>query len=587
MNFSEPLWVAALFTTDEKCHLWNWGLVELHIITDGLMALAYFSVLLPLSFLARRPNEQPFSRLILLFSGFMTACGMAHLTEIWTFWHPDIWILSILKLMGAVLLLAIMFQLMSVVPQSILTWARAAERSPTVQKALPPGETRNQFLVQAFPDLLIRLRRDGIILDLQNGGNAPLLIPERVLVGSSIIEVLPVEQALLHMTHVQRALQTRELQVHEYQLRVDDEVQFGEVRSVPCGDDEVLMIVRDTTKRQRQEIELELQSTIVTNMAQGVCIVRVSDGIIAYANPKFEQIFGYQVGELKGRHVSILNYEDEGEINCAKFHEVMARGECTQEALSVRKDGTCFWCQTTMSGFRHPDYCTMLIVVQQDISERKRAAEALQASLAEKEATLEVLLKEVHHRVKNNLGVIDGLLQMQARRSPNPQITEALSESRNRITSIALIHEKLYRSKDLAKINFAHYIEDLTSHLFASYKVDSGCISLKTRVDDIKLDIDRAIPCGLIINELISNALKYAFKGCQKGEIEVSFLQHPNHTFSLTIQDNGVGISRDFNFEKPKTLGISLIKGLVKQLQGSLDISSEVGTKFVVTFSRG
>ena len=218
-----------------------------------------------------------------------------------------------------------------------------------------------------------------------------------------------------------------------------------------------------------------------------------------------------------------------------------------------------------------------------DITDRKQTEAVIQSSLREKE----VLLKEIHHRVKNNLGVVDGLLQMQARRSVNPEVIETLKESRNRIASIALVHEKLYHSDDLAKIDFAHYIADLTAHLFDSYNIHANRIKLTTHVDPIPLDIDTAIPCGLIINELVSNALKYAFSNRQMGEIQVTLQQPQKQYLRLTVQDDGVGLPQDFDPTCAKTLGLSLIQGLVKQLQGTLEINKEAGTTAVITFAIG
>ncbi|MEB3213517.1 MAG: PAS domain S-box protein, partial [Leptolyngbyaceae bacterium] len=339
---------------------------------------------------------------------------------------------------------------------------------------------------------------------------------------------------------------------------------------------------RDITEHKHIEKQLKLRSVIVKNMAEGVCMIRTADGVIVYTNPKFERMFGYEADGLRGKHVSILNYRDEDEqIAQALMDEILSQGEATYEVQNVRKDGSAFWCRATTSVFEHPDHGTVMVAVQQDITARKQASEQLQASLKEKE----VLLKEIHHRVKNNLGIVDGLLQMQARRSPNPDVIETLQESRNRITSIALIHEMLYRSEDLANINIAQYIRDLTNHVFSSYQATDH-VSLNTQVDDISLSIDHAIPCGLIINELVSNSLKYAFPNTQPGEIHVLFHQRENQVFTLTVQDNGIGIPPGVDINQSKTLGMSLIQGLVKQLRGKLEISSGPGTTFTVMFTQ-
>jgi PAS domain S-box-containing protein len=460
-----------------------------------------------------------------------------------------------------------------------------------IEEALRQSEVKNRAMLAAIPDLLLRVRRDGTCLDF-----IPPLTSESgkfLFVEQNLSEILPPDLLQHQLQRIEQALATGELQVWEHQLTKDGRLSDEEIRLTPCGEDEVLVIVRDISEakrgeaeRKQAEIELELQSLIVRNIAEGVCMVKAADGIIVYANPKFERMFGYDVGELKGNHVSIVNYEDE-HINSEAVHQqiaatILQQGEATYEVHNVKKDGTPIWCQATTSLFEHPDYGTVLVAVQQDITERKQTEMLIQTSLREKE----VLLKEIHHRVKNNLGVVDGLLDMQARRSPNLLVVDALKESQNRIASIALVHEKLYGSDDLANIDFAQYISDLTAHLFDSYNIRSSQIELTTHVDAIPLDIDTAIPCGLIINELVSNALKYAFPNMQTGTIQVTIHQPQDRSLSLSVSDNGVGLPPDFNLNQTKTLGITLVKGLVKQLKGTLEIQTQPGTTFIISLRR-
>ncbi|WP_392480799.1 PAS domain-containing protein [Nostoc sp. C110] len=345
------------------------------------------------------------------------------------------------------------------------------------------------------------------------------------------------------------------------------------------------IVVVEISDRKRAEQMLELQAVITRNMAEGICLVRATDGIFVYTNPKFEQMFGYEPGELIGQHVSIVNYGDEHttpeEVNQAIRTAIIQNGEATYEVHNIKKDGTPFWCRANACIFGHLEYGNVLVAVQQDITEHKQAEEKIKASLKEKE----VLLKEIHHRVKNNLGIVSSLLQMQCRRTQDPVVTSVLRDSQNRIASIALVHEKLYRSEDLADIDFAQYIPDLTTHLFDSYNVNSSQIHLKIQVDDASLDIETAIPCGLIINELVSNALKYAFVGNIRGEIEVKFYQESESILTLIIRDNGIGLPENFDSKKAKTLGINLVQGLVKQLRGKLEIESHQGTQFKITFT--
>jgi PAS domain S-box-containing protein len=222
---------------------------------------------------------------------------------------------------------------------------------------------------------------------------------------------------------------------------------------------------------------------------------------------------------------------------------------------------------------------THCVVVSHDLTKRQYAEVRLQASLKEKE----VLLKEIHHRVKNNLQVISSLLSLQSNSIDNLETRELVRESQNRVRTMALIHEKLYQSETLARIDFGDYLRNLTRDIFRSYS--AGGISLKLDVEDVHLDVDTAIPCGLIVNELVSNALKYAFPQSRRGEICVSFHTVARNKYALSITDNGIGLPKGFDIQKIKSLGLQLLTMLVHQLHGTLDIVTDEGTTVMITFS--
>ncbi|MGI0488606.1 PAS domain S-box protein [Pantanalinema rosaneae CENA516] len=342
--------------------------------------------------------------------------------------------------------------------------------------------------------------------------------------------------------------------------------------------------VQDISDRKQAEQALELQAVITRNIAEGICLIRAADGIIVYANPKFEQMFGYEPNELTGQHVSTLNYEDvqtyTQQVAQSLIDTIIACGEATYEVHNVKKNGIPFWCRASSSIFEHPEHGIVLVAVQQDITEHKQVEAKIHASLKEKE----VLLKEIHHRVKNNLQIVDGLLKMQSRRTQDPQINAVLRDSQSRIASIALVHEKLYRSADLANIDFAQYVRELTSHLLESYNINAQTIQLHTQATGVFFDIETAIPCGLIINELVSNALKYAFPNLGTGDIWIEIQSNDDQTWTLHIWDNGVGLPPEFDITNTRSLGMTLIQGLVEQLEGSLSITSHQGSDFSIIF---
>jgi PAS domain S-box-containing protein len=217
--------------------------------------------------------------------------------------------------------------------------------------------------------------------------------------------------------------------------------------------------------------------------------------------------------------------------------------------------------------------------IGEDITERKLTEERLATSLLEKE----VLLKEVYHRVKNNLQTVSSVLSLQAASIKDPAVRDMFLENEHRVRSMALIHEKLYRSKTLAHIDFHEYLDGLATSLFRSYRV-AGDVALRVDVKDVTLDIDTSITCGLLVNELLSNALKHAFPGGKSGEIAI--VMHPvdGGNYALAFADDGVGLPSGFQIEKSKTLGMSLVNNLVHQLDGKMEIMAGPGTRYVITF---
>jgi PAS domain S-box-containing protein len=215
-----------------------------------------------------------------------------------------------------------------------------------------------------------------------------------------------------------------------------------------------------------------------------------------------------------------------------------------------------------------------------EVAERKHAEDIVRASLREKE----ILLKEIHHRVKNNLQIISSLLNLQSNQVADVRTLQALVDSRTRVRSMALIHEKLYQSQNLTNIDFAEYVKSLSSDLFRSYSRNLTGIRLDVQADEVTLDIDHAISCGLILNELMTNALKYAFPDGKSGTIWVELRTTPEHFLSLRVADNGVGIPSGFDALNSKSLGLQLVKTLSGQLGGTMELEQSEGTAFRISF---
>ena len=215
-----------------------------------------------------------------------------------------------------------------------------------------------------------------------------------------------------------------------------------------------------------------------------------------------------------------------------------------------------------------------------DVTERKSANDKLKNALNEKE----MLLKEVYHRVKNNLQVVSSLINLQAKNVSNEATLELLKQSADRIKAMALLHEKLYQSKDLTRIDFNEYIHSLVDHLLFSYGGHSGKIKISMSIDEVFFDVDTAIPCGLIINELLSNALQHAFPDDRHGEIGITFTQDLGE-FILVITDNGIGFPTDLDYKKSASLGLQLVATLTNQLNGHMALDQTDGSTFTIRFT--
>ena len=212
-------------------------------------------------------------------------------------------------------------------------------------------------------------------------------------------------------------------------------------------------------------------------------------------------------------------------------------------------------------------------------AQQKDADERIKASLLEKE----VLLKEIIHRVKNNLQIISSLLQLQSRETQDEKALRSFQVSRERILAIALVHEKLYQSEDLAKIDFVGYIKSLADDLRSSYGLGSQNVTLKIEVRDILLGVDTAIPCGVIINELVVNSLKHAFPEGQPGEIAIRFREE-DRQYTIIFKDDGVAFPKDLDVSRPSSLGLTIVKALTDQLGGAMDMDHQDGCEIKITF---
>jgi PAS domain S-box-containing protein len=362
-----------------------------------------------------------------------------------------------------------------------------------------------------------------------------------------------------------------------------------------------IAIKQDVTERRRVEAQYRL---LFETMAQGVVYLDAG-GRVASANPAAERILGLSPDQLLGQITSDprrKTIREDGSPFPGDSHPAMVAFRTGKAASNV------------VMGFLYPggeelhwiniDAIPLFMPGESkpyqvyatfnDITARKQAEDQLRASLNEKV----VLLQEIHHRVKNNLQVISSLLDMQAMRTPDPLVAQVLQDSQNRVRAMALVHEKLYRSQDLSSIDIAEYVRGVTGYLLGMYANHGRGVSLDVQVDDVSLDLDMAIPCGLIVNELVSNALKYAFPPSEGGtpdqgrppgegrrdEICVQVRAQEDGRLALAVGDNGVGLPPDLDLSSSESLGLRLVSMLTEQLRGRLELDRSGGTRFTITF---
>ncbi|MCC7206529.1 MAG: PAS domain S-box protein [Anaerolineae bacterium] len=331
----------------------------------------------------------------------------------------------------------------------------------------------------------------------------------------------------------------------------------------------------------------ELQATkerveaILNNSPDAILLLR-EDGCIELCNPAFYEMFGYADQEIAGKPLASLIEVSQGDILTALTKDCLRSGQARNSGIvAQRKGGATFDAGIALASIRQLDTLTGFVCTVRDITEQVQAAERIKASLREKE----VLLQEIHHRVKNNMQVISSLLALQAGYVSDEQVDVMFRESQNRIRSMALVHEQLYRSQDLARIDVGNYIKELTANLMHSYRTAMGRVHLEVRADPLYFDIDVAIPCGLIINELVSNSLKHAFPEGKNGHIVVEIRLDANGQHTLIVRDDGVGFPETLNVYKTETLGLQLVTSLTAQLNGTVGLQKGNGTTFEIRFA--
>ena len=450
-----------------------------------------------------------------------------------------------------------------------------------------PGENFKTFL-DAAPDAIVVVNEEGFMVMVNQLTENMFGYPRSELIGRKVEQLVPQHLAVMHIGHREQYFKnpkTRRMgEGRELAGMKKDGSEFPiEISLSPLGDKGnklVISIIRDITSRKGMEAKFQ---GLLESAPDGIIVIDTS-GIITIVNSETEKLFRYSKDELIGRPIEILIPDHLKNVHI-KYRDAYISNPHTRpmgagKALSGRKkDGSEFPVEISLSPLETEQGMLITSIVR-DITDRRKVEEQIKENLKEKE----VLLKEIHHRVKNNLQITSSLLRLQSDYIEDLHAKELFTESQNRIRSMALVHEKLYQSNDLSRIKLIDYIETLSDLLVRSYGVDNNQIRLIIEGDATYLNIDAAVSCGLMINEIISNCLKHAFpEGC-KGEIKIHLERNQENKVILRISDNGIGFPADFVWEKSTSLGLQLVQTLVRQINGKIDINTGKGVELVISF---
>ncbi|MBN2721014.1 MAG: PAS domain S-box protein [Proteobacteria bacterium] len=416
--------------------------------------------------------------------------------------------------------------------------------------------------------------------------------PEQVM-GKTLEEFMPEgPQRAKILENIQKAMDSGE-QVGPQEIESTIPGLFLKETVIPVfGQDgrvvNILSVLENITERkkeadQRKKSE-EKYRMLFETIQEGVALQGVVDdggpGNFIQANPAFHRLFGYDTEELCSLSPMDISHdvtEGEGGERESKIRDLcgiyLERGFFT-------KTGRELICEmrTDLADIGGEKF---FVSIFHDVTQRVHAERMIRSSLREKE----VLLKEIHHRVKNNLQVISGLLNLQSYFIDDPGVKAIYRDGQNRIQAMSMIHEELYQREDLSFISIHHYLRDLSQTLLASYLMEKDQIRLLLDLEEVDVVLDTAVPCGLIVNELISNSLKHAFPGGRRGAIQVHFTRSGSNRFTLSVSDDGVGLPPDFDPACARSMGIQLVRILSEQLGGELKFFSEGGSSFRVEFN--
>jgi len=341
------------------------------------------------------------------------------------------------------------------------------------------------------------------------------------------------------------------------------------------------VIVRDYTEKELRESEEKYR--ILTEQSLLGTLIIANERII-YANKGISDILGFSINELLSWDLNTISqhiHPEDLQMTLEKYNKILNEdiSSFQSEIRMKKKNENYLYIQQYLKRIQFQGTCAIHINII-DINEQKKNESLLESSLAEKE----ILLKEIHHRVKNNLQIISSLIVLQDEYVKDERVLHIFKDFQNRIKAMALIHEILYKSENLNKIDVSKYMKNLVNNLFKAYSANSKQIKLQLKIENIDFNLNNAISCGLIVNELVSNSLIHAFSKNDVGKIIVTLKKTKNNRILLDVYDNGIGFPKDVNYRNSDTIGLKLIYTITKQMDGNITIERNNGTHFIITW---
>lgn len=450
------------------------------------------------------------------------------------------------------------------------------------EDALRKSEARYSELSNSITDVFFAMDKDLRYTYWNKASEQLTGIKAKEAIGKSIRETFPDnEQTRKAIKVYQEVLKKQQSHtfVNEYNLNGKD---FTFEISAYRSKDGLSVFVKDITEKKKTDEELRLSEKKYRDLVENIneVIYAIDDnGVMTYISPAIEQIMGYRPSEIIGQPFTKFVGKEELPRTMENFQKPLSGQAISSEYRVSTKSGEPRWVQTSTRPIVVGNKVAGAQGVLMDITDRKQAEEQIKASLKEKE----ILLQEIHHRVKNNMQVISSILNLQSRNITDKQLLGIIKSSQDRVRSMALIHEKLYQSKNLTQVDFSRYVQSLASHLFTSYGIEPELVKLNVDIKKVHLDISTAIPCGLIISELVSNSLKHAFPGRKRGEIKIAMRDLSENEIELVVSDNGAGLPKGMDIRKTSSLGLRLVKLLAEdQLHGKIKLERKGGTRFYI-----